>query len=224
MSKSKDWTAIYLAGHGKKTNPRLLELQYQRILRYRRAVLKRHNVNGATPIVFIDLRLPAFGMGHVDLGEVPQFKRLHEEVQKHRCELVYIDLDEAGSGRMADYESAFVRSLLEAAGATVLNAFTDDRDAFAQELQDRCGENAREWDVTDGSDMVNFFPSLASDIAVNALRKELDLPADRQSQEFQRIYGRIDALKQQRPYSGGGVPFVEDRLSADWQRPRIKDN
>jgi hypothetical protein len=30
---------MYLAGHGSKTKPRLIELQYQRILRYRRAFL-----------------------------------------------------------------------------------------------------------------------------------------------------------------------------------------
>jgi hypothetical protein len=221
MENREPATAMYLAGHGSKTKPRMLELQYQRILRYRRALLKRYDMGGAAPVVFIDLRLPAFGLGRVDIAEVPQFKRLCEEVQNRRFEIVYIDLDEVRPGLTPDYESAFVRSLLEAAGATVLNAFTDDRDVFVQELKARCGQNAREYEVTDGSDIVNFFPSLASDITANALRKELEVPANLQSQELQRIYDRIEGLKRRRPYAGGGVPFVEDRLSAEWRRPKL---
>jgi len=221
MDKSESATAMYLAGHGSKIKPRLLELQYQRILRYRRALLKRHSVGRAIPEVFIDLRLPAFGMGHVDLDEVPQFKRLHEEVQNHRYEIVYIDLHEVRPGLTPDYESAFVRFMLEAAGATVLNAFTDDLDVFAQELRERCGQRAKEHEVTDSSDIVNFFPSLASDVTAAALRKELQVPMDRHTQELQRVSDRIEGLKRLRPYSGGGIPFVEDRLSVRWQRSKL---
>jgi hypothetical protein len=35
-------TAIYLAGHGSKSKPRFIELQYQRILRYREAFLHQY--------------------------------------------------------------------------------------------------------------------------------------------------------------------------------------
>ncbi len=208
-------TAMYLAGHGSKTKPRLIELQYQRIMRYRRALLSRFDISRAAPVVFLDLRLPAFGMGSVDLEEVPGFKRLHEEILNHRYGVVYIDLDEVKSGLTPDYESAFVRSILENAGAMVLNAFTDDRRAFEKELKDRCGQNAREYEVTDSSDVVNFFPSLASDITASALGRELQVPMDCVSQELRRIFDRIEGLKRLRPYSGGGIPFIEDRLSGE---------
>jgi len=155
IDKREFATAIYLAGHGSKTKPRLVELQYQRILRYRRALISRSDISHAAPDVFIDFRLPAFGMGSVDLEQVPGFRRLHQEVQNHRYSVVYIDLDEARPGLTPDYESAFVRSMLETAGASVFNAFTDDRAVFVQELKDRCGQNAREFEVTDGSDILS---------------------------------------------------------------------
>ncbi len=218
MDYGEAGTAIYLAGHGSKIKPRLLELQYQRILRYRRAFLKKHKASRSAPVVFVDLRLPSYGMGQVNLDDVPQFKWLLDEVQNGRFGIVYIDLDEIRPGLTPDYESAFVRSGLENAGATVLNAFTDDMGVFVDELKDRCGPTARDYEITDASDVVNFFPSLASDVTAASLRTELQIPMDRITQEFQRIFDRIDGLKRLRRYSGGGVPFIEDRLSSEWQK------
>ncbi|HXN22851.1 MAG TPA: hypothetical protein VOA41_08940 [Candidatus Dormibacteraeota bacterium] len=187
-------------------------------MRYRRAFVKRYEVAHSAPNVFMDLQLPRFGMGQVDLDDVPGFTKLLQEVQKKRYEIVYIDLDEVTPGLTPDYESAFVRSLLENAGATVLNAFSDDSDAFKQALRDRCGERARDYEVTDSSDFVCFFPSLTSEITASALRRELQDAASLQSEQLQRIYERIDDLKRQRPYSGGTTPFIEDRLSAEWRK------
>jgi len=31
------------------------------------------------------------------------------------------------------------------------------------------------------------------------------------------VFSRIESLKKLRPYSGGGIPFVEDRLSREWR-------
>lgn len=216
MNENEVATAIYLVGHSSKVKPRLIELQYQRILRYRLALVSRYGFSRVAPAVFLDLRLPSFGMGTVDLGEVPGFRMLLEEVQNHRYGVVLMDLDEVTPG----YESRFVRQMLETAGATVLNAYTDDRHAFAGELKNRCGQNARDYEVTDSSDLVNFFPSLASDIVAAALRKELEAPIDSHSKELPRIRDRVEGLRKLRPYAGGSSPFVEDRLSADWQKSK----
>ena len=211
-------TAMYLAGHGTKTKPRLIELQYQRILRYRRALLHQFRQQQKLPVVFIDLQLPRYGMGKYDLDEVPTFRSLYEQAQNHDFDIVYIDLDEPSPGLTPDYESAFVRSLLEDAGATVLNSFSDDRAALGREVRERCGENAKPFEITDDSDFVLFFPSLASDITARALSREIHKSWE---QELVRpILTRIEALKNERPYSGGGIPFVEPRLSADWQKPK----
>jgi hypothetical protein len=206
-------TVIYLAGHGSKSRPRLIELQYQRILRYRRALLTRREIKKATPTVFIDLRLPGYGLGHVTLNEVPRFVDLHAAVQSGRFDTVFIDLDETREGLTPDYESAFVRSLIEDAGATVLNAFSDDKGAFLEELKARCGQNARDDDITDGSDFVCFFPSLTAEIAVAALRRDIHTASALQS-----VPDRIEGLRRLRPHLGGGVPFIEDRLPFDWKK------
>jgi hypothetical protein len=109
---------------------------------------------------------------------------------------------------------------LEGSGVAVLNVYTDDEGIFSRELKERCGQNARENEITDGVDFVTFFPSLTSDVTAYALSRELEMSVDRRSLEIERIYRRIDALRRSRPYSGGGIPFVEDRLTADWQRSR----
>jgi len=79
----------------------------------------------------------------------------------------------------------------------------------------RVGHPAHE--VADGKDFVNFFPSLASDITAGALDRELQLPKD---QVLAEALPRLDELKRLRPYSGGGRPFVEPHLIADWQRSK----
>ena len=208
-------TAIYLAGHGSYSKPRLIELQYRRILRYHEALAGRYEKSHAAPTVFIDFRLPRFGIGQVNLSEVPGFRKLRNAVLKHQYTLVYIDLDDSKEGLTPDYETAFVRALLEKSGAKVLNAFSDDEEAFKRDLKKRCGPHAREYEVTDSSDIVGFFPSLASEITATALRRELQALDDEQ---LSRVKGRIEALKRLRPYAGGGHPFIEDRLSAEWQK------
>ena len=106
-------------------------------------------------------------------------------------------------------------SFLEKAGGKVWNVFTDDGGAFEQVLRQRCGEGARFDEVTDASDIVCFFPSLTSEIAATVFRRELD---DAEDEHLRPITRRIDALRSLRPYSGGGRPFIEGRLSAEWQR------
>lgn len=210
-------SAMYLAGHGSKVKPRLVELQYQRILRYRRAFLHQLQIHEKFPVVFVDLQLPAYGMGKYDLETVPGFKSLYEQVQNHKFDIVYIDLDEKDPMMLTpDHETVFVRSLLEAAGVRVLNAFTDDNGAFGREVRERCGNNAKPFEVTEASDFVLFFPSLASDITARVLNREIKNISDRQL--MAPILTRIRSLKRERPYSGGGTPFLETRLSADWQK------
>src|ERR1700722_7577318 len=117
MSEIVMRAAMYMAGHGSKTRPRLIELQHRRIVRYYRAFLRQQGKSHhRAPEPFIDLRLPSFGMGKVDLDDVPAFRRLYTAVQDHQFEVVYLDLDETHPALTPDYESAFVRYLLEGSG------------------------------------------------------------------------------------------------------------
>lgn len=136
-------------------------------MRYREALAGRYEKGHSVPSSFIDFRLPRFGMGHVNLNDVPGFNKLRNAVQRRLYWIVYIDLDDSKEELTPDYETAFVRALLEKAGAKVLNAFNDDEDAFKRALKNRCGPQARDYEVTDSSDIVCYFPSLGSDIRGN---------------------------------------------------------
>jgi hypothetical protein len=96
-------------------------------------------------------------MGSVNLIDVPGFRRLYRCVKNGRFDIVFVDLDETGEGLTPDHESGFVRSLLENAGAKVFNAFSDDGNVFKSALKARCGDSARDYEVTDGTDIVCFF-------------------------------------------------------------------
>jgi hypothetical protein len=210
-------SAMYLAGHGSYVRPRLIELQYWRIQRYLKILREQLDTRISDRDVFIDLRLPRFGMGQVCLQEVPGFERLLQSVKTKEFEIVFIDLDDGRQKLTPDYESGFVREVLEAAGARVLNVYTDDGAVFETDLKNKFGRLAREEDVTDSSDLVGFFPSLSSELISTALRRELQDPAAVESGALRKIEQRIEALKTLRPYSGGGRPFIEDRLSFEWQ-------
>lgn len=213
-------SAMYLAGHGSYVRPRLIELQFRRIERYRDILREQLDTRLSGRDVFIDLRLPRFGMGQVNLSEVPSFERLFRRAKAREFDLVFIDLDDTQQMLTPDYEAAFVREALEAAGVRVFNVFTDDGSVFQKALTAKCGPMAREGDVTDASDFVGFFPSLSAEVVSAALRRELEDNEATEPKANGKIGQRIEALRTLRAYSGGGKPFIEDRLSFQWRRPK----
>jgi hypothetical protein len=108
----------------------------------------------------------------------------------------------------------FVRPILQEAGAKVLNAFYDDDEVLERALKERFGKRASVDDVTDGSDLVGFFPGLAGEVIEAALRRELGHGG------LLLLNDRIEGLKRLKPYAGGRSPFVEDRLSLEWPKPQ----
>jgi hypothetical protein len=57
-------------------------------------------------------------------------------------------------------------------------------------------------DITDGSDLVGFFPGLAGEITETALRRELGRGG------LLQVNDRIEGLKHLKPYAGGRIPFL----------------
>src|SRR6266404_8533201 len=108
MDSNKQSAAMYLAGHGSFTRPRLIELQYRRIQRYREALRDHLGIASSAPDIFIDFRLPTYGMGSVNVIDVPGFRRLYRCVKNGRFDIVFVDLDETREGLTPDYESGFV--------------------------------------------------------------------------------------------------------------------
>jgi hypothetical protein len=107
--------------------------------------------------------------------------------------------------------SLFVRTILEEASVKVLNVFYDDDRILERSLKDHFGKRALVDNITDGSDLVGFFPGLAGEIAEAALRRELARGG------LLQVNDRIENLKRLKTYSGGRRPFIEDRLSLEWQ-------
>jgi len=208
--------AIYLVGHGSLSEPRLIELQYRRTMRYYEILAEP-----TVPDIFTDLNLPRTSMGPSSPEELPALTTLICGITEQKYQLVLMDLQEGSAFNAGAL--AFIRPFLEKAGASVLNVFRDDKDVFQSALKARYGSAAREFEIDDGSDVVCFFPTLASRVTAAALRTELHSTVDNNVEYAGRINDRIHGLTRINPYARGKHPFIEDRLSFDWARARKKD-
>lgn len=121
MDKIK--AAIYLAGHGSLVHPRLIELQYRRIQRYRELLRDRIDTIVSGRDVFIDLRLPECGMGQVDIREVekgPSIRHFKSTIcgtptEHARLRGSWINDAGAAHGSCGSEDNAAVRPSIEAA-------------------------------------------------------------------------------------------------------------
>lgn len=195
-------SAIYLVGHGSFQQPRLIELQYRRIMRYIEA--RQDNTAGSFD-VFVDFNCPRDGRTRT-LDQLPNLCALSERTNDYTR--VFIDIEASGF----DNVSVLVHEALEGRGSKLLNVFYDVEDVMDQKLKSMYGKNARADYLTDGSDFTCFFPNLVAEVLEAALRQEII--ADNPSS----IWKRISSLRALRPYRGGKKPFIEDRLSLEWRR------
>lgn len=199
--KANQASAIYLVGHGSFQQPRLIELQYRRIVRYIEA---REDDTDGVPDIFVDFNCPRDGRTRT-LDQLPNLCTLSEHVNEYAR--IFMDIEDSDF----DNVSVLVREALEGRGTKVLNAFYDDEKVLDRKLKSDYGKNARTDDLTDGSDFTCFFPSLAANVLEAALRQEII------ANNPPSIWERISSLKTLRPYRGGKKPFIEDRLSLEWK-------
>ncbi|MGB6875738.1 MAG: hypothetical protein WBD87_06850 [Candidatus Acidiferrales bacterium] len=193
---------MYLVGHGSFQEPRLIELQYHRIMRY---IDARGDKTDGSPDIFVDLN-SLHGSGPRTLDQLPNLVVLRERTNNYTR--IFIDIEDSDFDNL----SPLVRAALEGRGPKVLNVFYDDENILDRKLKGIYGNNARVDDITDGSDFTCFFPTLVSSILEAALRQEIvaDNPPS--------IWERILSLKALKPYRGGKQPFIEDRLSLEWKQ------
>jgi hypothetical protein len=194
--------AIYLVNHGTFQEPRPIELQYRRIMRYIEA---RADDTDGSPDIFADFNSPD-RRGALTLDQLPNLGVLRRRATDYTR--IFIDIEDSNFANL----SPLVRGALEGRGAKVLNVFYDDENVLDRKWKAIYGNNARVDDLTDGSDFTCFFPTLVSRILEAALRRETiaDNPPS--------IWERILSLKERRPYNGGNEPFIEDRLSLEWKQ------
>lgn len=205
-------SAIYLVGHGPYRQPRLIELQHLRILRYRDLVS-----DPADADVFVDLNFPR-SPDPMNPNELPEFARLHEAVKAKQYDAVYVDV-EIGSG-FKPYEFMFVPQLLQGAGAKLFNVFYDEGDVLEGALRRRYGNHAHADEVDDASDFANFFPTLTGTVMERSLR-ELENQENRNNPILTKLNAHIDRLKKDNSYRSGR-PFLERALEHEWYRRRSR--
>jgi hypothetical protein len=198
-------------------HPRLIELQYLRILRYRDCLNRKYGPEYWQPDVFVDLNFPRIPSMASIPERLPAFVELCNHIREQRYSLVYLDLEEGNSSQSHGF--AFVRMTFRNCGAKVLNAFHDDEGAFKAALRDRYGDVASASQINTPSDFVGFFPGLAADITAAAVRPDLSHSGDKEEALPSLVESRLRDLHQISPYTGAGFrPFIEERLRAEWCR------
>jgi hypothetical protein len=122
-------SALYLVTHGPYREPRFIELQYFRILRYQRALEEQVNRRFEGNTVFVDLNYPRFQVyDSIDRG-LPNLRQLLDQVESKAYGVVFLYLRTSEDFQPSRY--AFVPDLLRKAGAEVFNAYYDDGDVIA---------------------------------------------------------------------------------------------
>jgi hypothetical protein len=206
-------SAFYLISHGPYRQPRVIELQYFRILRYRRALESRINREFQGGRAFVDLNYPRVEVLESIEHELPNLWRLLEAVRERRYEAVFMDLRVDEDFRPRRY--AFIKELLERAGAEVFNAYYDDGGAIAGLLEKRYGPEGRHA-VPQGheDDFVAFFPALAGEVALEALKEEwYDEPSSGSSWFESSVARRLRNLREENPYNSSSLPLLSNHAS-----------
>jgi hypothetical protein len=200
--------AFYFIGHGPRREPRLIELQHMRVLRYRELAHHPDDADFKSPQIFIDLnherRSPT-------PQSFPQFYALIAAIREGAIGIVYLDVHEEQSPSIS---YSWVRMYLEAAGAKVINVFYDEDRVFENAVKQRYGPDVSPEDIDDASDFVCFFPRSAFYIASRSLGRS---PLGMTTVAPEELRSHWYRLKDLHPYARGETPFVEARLDRIWK-------
>jgi hypothetical protein len=203
--------AAYLVGHGTYRSPHLIELQWMRIRRYRALLGTKYETRWNPIEIFVDVNFPR--ADGINEQSFPAFYRLLQTVDDGQVKLVYIDIQmEIGPSQSTYY---WVRELLQASGARVVNAFYDEDKVLERSLAESYKGQADPNEIDDASDFVAFFPALSSEVSRAALRNVLHARGCEKSSS-DALWNRLGSLRDGNPYAAGRVPFVQEELIREW--------
>jgi hypothetical protein len=203
--------AAYLVGHGTYRSPRLVELQWMRIRRYRDLLGTKYETRWGQLEAFVDVNFPR--ADRINEQTFPAYYRLLQAVEVGQVKLVYIDIEmEIGTSQYYHW----VADSLKKSGARVINAFYDEDDALSEHLAHSYKDQANPNDVDDASDFVAFFPALSSEISRAALRNVLHLPGCQKASPNELLWSQLGHLRSRNPYAAGRFPFVQEELESQW--------
>jgi hypothetical protein len=94
--------AAYLVGHGTYRSPRLIELQWMRIRRYREMLGKKYETRWKELEAFVDVNFPR--ADRINEQTFPAYHKLLKAVDDGQVKLVYIDIQmETGPSQSSYY-------------------------------------------------------------------------------------------------------------------------
>lgn len=218
--------AIYLVSQGTLRSPRFLELQYERIHRYRSVAKACKDEEARKPFLFVDLHHDRRDyITRFQLPDLfPQLAALADDVKAGYINIVYVDLcmDGAQPSRILGIPEFLIN-----AGAEVVNVYSDPGGLLCKKIVEEYGASASDVsDVDDASDFVAFFPRASADICCAALGGRLELFKTLEScgKAGSRTYHLLKSLFDQSPYFRGEFPFIQPALIDGWREmKRQKD-
>lgn len=197
--------AVYLLGHGPYREPRLLELQYLRIVRYCELfAMQRHQ--------FVDIRATMCDVNHPRVGsattsclrDLPQLAALCAEIELGNIEVVFIDIAFGAAFNSGKYLG--IPRALKHSGATVYNCYYDDEQILLTELRSRFGDLTNPSDLPrDYEEIVSLFPRLAAGVADEIVAQAAP---NRENGTLQEVLTEISHKRAANPYKASKLPWM----------------
>jgi hypothetical protein len=210
---SKTAWAAYLVGHGPLREPRPIELQQMRILRYRSLLGFKEEFRALNReyYFYIDLNYPRSKPSY-QRENFPQFDQLVDDLEARAIGLVLIDVKES-DGFYDSY--SWIRFALTNAGVRVVNVFYDSERVLEEIIEGQYRGQGHIEEVDDASDFVNFFPTLSAAIGRAALDPGF---GNRREVQFEAAANYLHRIGDRNPYSAGREPFIQEDLTDEWFR------
>jgi len=186
-----------------------------RILRYQSLLGSREEFQGfwRESYFYIDLNFPRSKPSY-KRENFPQFHQLVNDLEARSIGLVLIDVRES-DGFYDSY--SWIRFALSNAGVRVINVFYDSENVLEEFVKERFRDLAHVEEVNDGSDFVNFFPTLSAAIGRAALNPGFRL-VNRREEQFEEATNYLHRIGERNPYSAGREPFIQEDLTDEWFR------
>lgn len=199
--------ALYLFGHGPYREPRIIEMQYFRALRYCDALGEKLGREINIRKIYIDINFPRTE----DLEELSNLQVLLNDVKKQEIDTVVVDICHGDSFYQNKYTP--VIWAIERVGAKVYNCYYDDEKALLAVLIKDYGENVHPYILpNDREEFVELFPALAAEVIYEALEDKLSrIPAGNNDPFINYIFQKVDSLRNENPYNRSALPWLSHK-------------
>ncbi|VBB08641.1 Hypothetical protein LUCI_3919 [Lucifera butyrica] len=199
--------ALYLFGHGPYREPRIIEMQYLRILRYCEALENKLEKKVDIKGIYIDINFPRTE----NKEKLPNLQILLDDVKTQKIDTVIVDICNGDSFQQNKYAS--IICAMERVGAKVYNCYYDDENVLLAQLIKHYGENVHSYMLpNDREEFVELFPALASEITYEVLEDRLSrISAGNNDPFINYVYRKINSLRNENPYNRSSLPWLSDK-------------